>query len=571
MRWETAGKLETQSASPSVLSPGSKDRRTKLEIKEIIEILFENRGLKTEKEIEEFLAPTDPFTLKPKDFGINEKEVNKAVKRIREAIKKKEGIIVYGDYDADGICATAILWETLYRQTSNVLPYIPERVGEGYGLNNASISRLKTQNPNLGLIITVDHGITAAEKIKFAKSLGIEVIVCDHHQFGEVKPDAIAIIHTDKVSAGAISWLLAKELETSRTLTENDLDLVAISTIADLEPLLGLNRSLVKFGLKTLNETKRCGLLAVCEEAGIEKGKIGTYEVGFIIAPRINAMGRMEHALESLRLICTPKAQQAKTLASKLGTTNKERQLLTEETVNHARESVLKTNGKNLKKLLFIAHDSYQEGVIGLAAGKLAEEFYRPAVVVARGEKYSKASARSITGFNIIEAIRKFSDLLIEAGGHPMAAGFTIETEKLPLLKSKLEALAEKELDKDKLTKTLKIDCLLPIELVTEDLFQKTRQLEPFGMGNPEPVFYSENLVILESRTVGSTSRHLKLKLKDPKTGFTIEAIGFGFGSLSSKLSFENPIDVAYNLQLNQWNGNRRLEIKIKDLKWKKD
>jgi single-stranded-DNA-specific exonuclease len=566
MRWEILAK--------------SKKPKVKSKTDGIVKILLENRGLKTQKEIEEFLAPVDPLALRPKDFGIKEKELGKAVERIKKAIKNGEGIIVYGDYDADGICATAILWETLYRQTKKALPYIPERVGEGYGLNKEAISKLKTsafakasadkQNPELKLIITVDHGITEAEKIKFAQELGIDVVVCDHHQLGEKGPQCAAVVHTDKVCAAAIAWVLAQKLENSETRTANDLDLVTIATIADLEPLTGINRNLVKFGLKALNETRRCGLLAIFEEAGIRQGEIGPYEVGFIIAPRLNAMGRMEHALESLRLICTPKSDQAKNLATKLGVTNKDRQVLTEETTKHARELVLASFGRNLPKLIFLSQRTYQEGVIGLAAGKLVEEFYRPAIVISEGEVYSKASARSINGFDIIKAIRAHSDLLVDAGGHPMAAGFTIETTKLEILRARLQELADKELDEQKLIKVLKIDCELALEDLTMDLYRKIVEFQPFGVGNPEPVFTSRAVKIAEARTLGAEGRHLRLRLVSPNRSVAFNAIGFGLGSLLNSLSFDEPIAVAYNLQLNRWNGEVRLELKLKDIQWKK-
>lgn len=561
MRWETVNKLK--------INPPAGGE--KLKVEEVVEILLANRGLKTKKEIEEFLAPADPFTLRPKDFGIEEKELGKAVERIKKAIKNGEGIIVYGDYDADGICATAILWETLYRQTKKALPYIPERVGEGYGLNKNSVLKLKSEDPNLKLIITVDHGITENEKIEYTKNLGIDIIVCDHHQLGMKIPKCSAVVHTDKVCAAVIAWVLAQKLENSKTRTANDLDLVAIATIADLEPLTGINRNLAKFGLKALNETRRCGLLAIFEEAGIKQGEIGPYEVGFIIAPRLNAMGRMEHALESLRLICTPKSDQAKNLATKLGVTNRDRQVLTQETTKHARELVLANFGQNLPKLIFLSHRTFQEGVIGLAAGKLVEEFYRPAIVISEGEVYSKASARSVNGFDIIKAIRAHSNLLVDAGGHPMAAGFTIETAKLELLKTRLQELAEKGLDEQKLIKTLKIDCELPLEDLTMDLYQKIVEFRPFGIGNPEPVFASRGVKITEARTLGAEGRHLRLRLVSPNRSVTFNAIGFGLGSLLNSLSFDEPIDVAYNLKLNRWNGEIRLELKLRDIQWKRD
>jgi single-stranded-DNA-specific exonuclease len=555
----------------------TQDRSAELKVDEVIEALLKNRGITSPKEVEQFINPAALKELSAKDLGLEEKEIKKAVRRIRRAIEKDESIIVYGDYDADGICATAILWEALYRLTKNVLPYIPERVSEGYGLNKESIEKLKNNPPaggkELGLIITVDHGITAAEKIEFAKKLGVDVIVCDHHQPGEKWPQCQAVVHTDKVCAAAIAWFLAREILRNEDIKilGDYLDLVALASIADLEPLLGVNRRLVKFGLEALNQTKRCGLLAIMEEAGLKPGVIGTYEVGFIIAPRLNAMGRMEHALESLRLLCTPHSQKARDLAFKLGATNRERQLLTEETVKQALESI--RDRVESAKLIFVGNKTYNQGVIGLVAGKLVEEFYRPAVVLTIGEVYSKASARSINGFNIIEAIRAQSELLVDAGGHPMAAGFTVETAKVEVLKQRLIELAEKEIGPELLEKTLKIDLELPLSAVSLKLWEEIRKLAPFGLGNPEPVFKSIALVE-DFRLVGSTGKHLKLTLRElqsPSTSLrtnSFSAIAFNQGFLANQLARGQKVELAFGLTLNEWNGEKKLELKVKDIKF---
>lgn len=539
----------------------NKPKEETLSNKEIVEILLKNRGLETKKAIKEFLNPTDPVDFTAKDLGIDETEVKKAIKRIRKAIENGEDILVYGDYDADGICATAILWETLFKITKKVLPYIPERLSEGYGLNENSIKNLKLKNENLGLIITVDHGITASEKIKFAKNLGIDIIVCDHHQIGKEKPVCEAVVHTDQVCAAAISWFVSRELANSADY----LDLVAIASIADLESLVGINRSFVKFGLEALNKTCRLGILSILEEAGIEKGKIGTYEVGFIIAPRLNAMGRMGHALESLRLICTNHKDKAKGLAQKLGLTNKERQELTEEITLHARNLFLEEYKDNFPKLIIVSHESYKEGVIGLAAGKLTEEFYRPAIVISKGGVYSKASARSISGFNIIEAIRAVSELIVEAGGHPMAAGFTVETVKIEEFKERILKEAEKQITEEILEKSLKIDLELPFLLASLDLWKEIQNLTPFGLGNPEPVFAAE-AAVKDLRKVGATGKHLKIVLGFGEKDF-IEGIGFNLGERAEELALGDRVKVVYSLTLNEWNGNKKIEAKIKDIK----
>ena len=578
----------------NILSKTPKGTEAKMRSEEIIKILLKNRGLKTKKEIEEFLNPKNPANFTARDLGIDEKEVKKAVKRVGEAIKNGEAMVVYGDYDADGICATAILWEKLYQLTKNVLPYIPERVSEGYGLNRDSISKLKTQNPKLRLLITVDHGITANEKIQFAKELGVDVIVCDHHQLGREKPDCIAVVHTEEVCAAAIAWFLSNKIQETKSGRQpitnpqspvtnhqslvtshqspitNHLDLVAIATIADLEPLIGVNRSFAKYGLQALRKTKRCGLQSIFKEAGINQEEIGTYEVGFIIAPRLNAMGRMEHALESLRLLCTKDYARADSLAAKLGLTNKERQLLTEETVKQARLLVAGIEGE-LPKFLVVDSDQYEEGIIGLVAGKLVEEFHRPAVVIAKGKIYSKASARSINGFNIIEAIRMHQGLLLDAGGHPMAAGFTIETTKIEEFKKRLTQTAEEQISSELLEKTLKIDLELPMEEIPLELYDKIQAITPFGLGNPEPVFCTK-AIVKDFRLVGTEGKHLKLTLaaatnhQSPVTN-RYPAIAFNQGKLAEQLKIDQEVEIAYTIGLNKWNNQENLDLKIKDLK----
>lgn len=543
---------------------------------EIVQILLKNRGFSTKKEIEEFLHPPDPYTLNPHDVGIETKQVSRAIARIKKAMKDKESVVVYADYDADGITAGAVMWETLYCLGARVMPYIPHRVEEGYGLSIKGIDAVREQfDPSL--IITVDHGITAKEKVEYAQKLGIDVIVTDHH----VKPRTLpkcTIVHTTQLSGAGVSWFLAKELVGSDLQKRSDpsvaefVALAAIGTIADMVPLVGPNRSIAKYGLEGLNKTERVGLEALIRDAGLTKGALKTYDVSHTIAPRLNAMGRIEHALDALRLLCTKKEEKAHLLAQKLGLTNRERQKLTEETVLHARDlyrgQALQDQGQTPfgKKLIFVAHESYNQGVIGLVAGKLVEEFYRPTIVVAIGDGYSKASARSITGFNIVEAIRSCSDILVDVGGHPMAAGFTVETKHLGSLKKRLEDIAEKELDDNKLMKVLKIDAEIALNVISEDLWKKIQAFAPFGFGNPEPVFATRGVTTEDARLVGKDGKHLKLRITSHVSRVALDAIAFNLGSLYSQLKPDHPVDIAYTIDLDTWNGNKRLQLKIKDI-----
>jgi single-stranded-DNA-specific exonuclease len=536
-------------------------------VQNIVEILLKNRGIKTEKQRKEFFEPVDPMKIPLKSLGISEIQVGKATNRIKKAIKNKEHIIVYGDYDADGITGTATMWEVLNEAGAFVLPHIPERFSEGYGLNLESVKSLKDKDPKLSLIITVDHGITVGKKVDALKEMGVDMIISDHHQVGKTKPKPLALIYTTDIGGSALAWFFAREiskkikLQSEKFRIEERLELAAIGTIADQIPLKGANRSIVKFGLVELNNTKRPGLKALIEEAGI-KDDVGTYEVGFIIAPRINSMGRLKHGIESLRLLCTRIPIKARELAMNIGRTNFERQRIVEEVVIHARNSY-----KDIEKqsVIVLAHESYHEGVIGLAAAKLVEEFYRPAIVLSKSGDISKASARSIPGFNIIEAIRKLEKLYIEGGGHPMAAGFSIHTEKIEEFSKEINKLAKSLLTQEILSKKLNIDLEVSYEDLTPELFNELAKFEPIGLGNPGPSFVSKNVEILDIRAVGRDAKHLKLKLKQDE--HIMDTIYFGGGEIYPDLNPGTKADVVYRLEENVWNGRVSLQLVIRDLR----
>lgn len=539
----------------------TEDKKIKLTAEKVIKILLKNRGISTKKEIEEFLNPTlESVTIKRVE--IDKHQLKTAIKRIKQAIKNKEEIVVFGDYDVDGICGTAILWETLNSIGAKVMPYIPHRVDEGYGLSQKGIDNLRLTVKNCKLIITVDNGIVANIAVDYALTQGIDVIITDHHVVSKIKPKAMAIVHTTKLCGTGVAWMLSQEFKKNKS----HLELVALATVADLVPLTGVNRTLLKFGLEELSRTKRIGLLELFREAGLAKEKISTYEIGHMIAPRLNAMGRLEYAMDSLRLICTTNPKRAADLARLLGETNKVRQDLTLQMVLHAKDYV-KLQQEKLKDLLFIVHESYDQGVIGLVAGKIVEEFYRPTIVVSKGEKFSKASARSISGFNMIEFIRSASEFLVDAGGHPMAAGFTVETAKLPQLQKALEEKAGALLNADLLTRSLRIDCEISLPLISNDLHNAIEKLSPFGMKNPEPTFLTKNVLVEDMRLVGNEGKHLKFTFADQKSGARFGAIAFGMGEMFSKIKIGDKINIVYVIDENEWNGEKRLQLKIKDIR----
>lgn len=535
---------------------------------EIVQMLLKNRGLVTKQKIDKYLSPPDPYTFTASQVGINPDALAKGISRIERAVRDKESIVVYSDYDADGITACAILWERLHRLGARVMPHVPHRLEEGYGFTKIGLDKVKsTYVPTL--IISVDHGITAYQQVAYAKSLGMDVVVSDHHVKPKKLPDC-TIIHTTDLCGAGIAWFIAKELgrkmqQVSQEEANDMLALAAIGTIADMVPLQGVNRSLVKFGLAAINSTRRIGLNALIEEVGLTKGNLTTYEVSYMLVPRLNAMGRLVHALDALRLLLTKRKERAQEMAAKLGVTNRERQVMTEENLMHAKDIIEKGHINKTKKILIVHDETYNQGVIGLVAGKLVEAYYRPAIVVSVGPEISKASARSVNGFNIIEYIRSCADLLVDAGGHPMAAGFTVETARLAVLKKRLENLAEDKLKDSMLTRVLKIDLGLHPQEATEELWEKTRKFEPFGMLNQEPVFALFDLRLKEMRPVGREGKHIKMKLEGD--GHQFDAIGFGLGDYYGKLVSGQVVDVAFTLTVDTWNGRQKFELKVKDIR----
>jgi single-stranded-DNA-specific exonuclease len=544
---------------------GEQDREN--EPASLIAEILHDRGIISPEERQTFLHPKNPDSLTAEEVNIDTTALATALTRIEKAIRDKESVVVYADYDADGITAGATLWETLWKLGARVMPYIPHRVEEGYGLSIKGIDAVANEY-DPALIITVDHGITAKEQVEYAKQLGIEVIVTDHH----VKPDALpmcTIVHTTKLSGSGVSWFVAKELLNRYHKSDPELIVFpAIGTIADLLPLVGANRAIVKAGLAVMRKTKRIGLDALITEAEIEKSSLSTYSVSHMIAPRLNAMGRLEHALDALRLLCTKDAEKAEILAQKLGLTNKERQKLTEDTVLHAKDMFLKslTTDPTESRLIFLAHETYNPGVIGLVAGRLTEAYYRPSIVLAIGDGFAKASARSIKGFNVVEAIRQCADLLVDVGGHPMAAGFTVETKNIEALRDRLTALATDQLSPETLLRTLTIDAVIPLGWVTGALWQEIQVLAPFGFGNYEPVFASKSVTITDIRTIGATKKHIKLSLTEKKTRNVFEAVGFNMADEFGGVRKGTVADIAYSIDMNEWNGKRTLQLKVKDI-----
>ena len=558
--------MNSQSKKWEVLNKLPKGKK-KITSDDVIDILLKGRDITTAEKKKEFFNPVLPEKITLRTVGLNKTAIEKGIARIKKAKKNGEKIIVYGDYDADGITGTAILWETLYGYKKDTLPYIPDRFSEGYGLNPETITKLKIDHPDLGLIISVDNGIVANKAVSKANKLGIDVIITDHHKKGKTIPKAFALIHTTKIGGAAVAWMFAREIRKKLRISKSEfkvgdgLDLAAIGTIADQIPLLGPNRSFVKYGLTALNNTVRPGLLSLYKEAGVKRGAIGTYTIGYIVAPRINAMGRLQHAMGALRLLCTKNTAQAEEFAHFLGKTNSERQKVVEEVTIHAKNAVKET----MQTSILVVHESYHEGVIGLAASRLVEKYYKPTIVISRGKEVSKASARSIPGFNMIDTLRKLDKLLIEVGGHPMAAGFSIKTSNVDKFAKEFDKETKLALNEELLRRRIEIDLELNFGVLSKKLAEIIATFEPSGIGNYAPVFVTKEVTVVDARAVGKTGTHLKMRLQE--NGKVFDTIAFGFGYLSPKLTPGSLIDIAYNLEENEWNGRKNLQLKARDIK----
>jgi len=539
----------------------------------IVQLLY-NRGITTPQDVRDFLAGAcpegNPFRLK----GMNE-----AVTRLRQAIRRGELVAIYGDFDADGVAATALLVETLSALGAKVKPYIPHRVDEGYGLHTEALCQLASQG--IRVVVTVDCGIRSIEEVIYGRKLGLDLIITDHHSVGEETPPALAVINPkqhdcpypfkDLAGVGVAFKLAQALLQTNRqvpvakgevSVNEGDLlGLVALGTVTDLAPLLGENRSLVKRGLERLNSTKRLGLQAMIAQAGLKLGQIDATTISFVLGPRLNAAGRIDDAIMSYDLLLCRSPIQAENLARMLEEQNQHRQRLTAETLERAREQVL-IAGES-EKLFFAAAEDFLAGIVGLVAHRLTEEFYRPSLVVELGPEESRGSARSIPEFNITAALNQCSDLLIRYGGHAAAAGFTVANDNLEALQERLRELAAEQLEGVELTPTLLIDAEVELSEVDWATQALLTQLEPCGYANPSPLLLSRQAIVRDARAVGTEERHLKLTLSDGRIVW--DAIAFHQGQSADQLP--RHIDVVYSLEVNEWNGRKRLQLNVKDLR----
>lgn len=537
----------------------------------LVQLLY-NRSILTAQDAGCFLSCAyeegNPFRLK----GMSE-----AVTRLRQAIRASEPIAVYGDYDVDGVSATALLVPLLSSLGARATPYIPSRMEEGYGLNVGALQQLAEQG--IRLVVTVDCGARSLAEADAARGLGMDLIITDHHMPGDRLPQAVAVIdprreddpYPFKHLAGVgLAFKLAQALlrterqvpvHTGNELPKEDdwLDLVALGTIADLAPLIGENRTLVCRGLEQLRLARRPGIAAMLAEAALLPQNVDAYAVGFVLGPRLNAAGRLESAFASYELLTTSSPEKARALADQLGAQNRERQKLMLQGVEKARQEVIALGDQ---RVYVLADESYLVGLAGLVASRITEEFHRPSVVIALEPGMSRGSARSISAFHITRALDECRELMERHGGHAAAAGLTIRNENIPVLRSELLRIAERDLTEQDLIPSLKIDWVQPLTDVNGNTWRQVELLRPFGVGNPAPVFASPDVEVRDVRTIGTDRPGLKLKLSDGRAIW--DAVAFQ-GVTCEQLAPR--VDVAYTLQSRTWNGQTRLEMMVKDVR----
>lgn len=546
------------------------------------QILF-NRGLTRPAEIQSFLSnhyllSRDPFKLA---------DMDRAVDRITQAIKNGEQIVVYGDFDADGVTATVLLVEALRDLADDrrlIVPYIPDRVDEGYGLNLGALSNLREGGASL--VISVDCGIRSPIEAAHAREIGLDMIITDHHSLGPDLPAAVAIVnpkrpesdYPERMLAGVgIAYKLAQAVRQAmpdrvRSDESDLLDLVAIGTVADLAPLVGENRKLVTEGLAVLNEVRRPGLAALMNVSGLQPGQLTAENIGFALGPRINAAGRLAHAYDAARLLITTNTVNAREYALALDELNRERQRLTHQLSVLAEERIDPT-----APIIITGDPQFKSGIVGLVASRLAEKIYRPTIVMEEGETESRGSCRSIPEFHITKALDEVADLLVRHGGHSQAAGFTIRNENLPEFTARMTEIANDKLGGQDLRPALTIEADLPLRQVDWALHDTLGQLEPTGYANPQPLLLSRAVEVVSHRPVGTDGSHLQLFVVDAhrsdsarygggrtQPGQAFPAIAFRQGNWAGALP--RYVDIVYRVNVNRWQGKANLQLVVEDI-----
>lgn len=535
-------------------------------INTLIATILSNRQIISKEDINTFINPTrndfhNPYEMPDMEIAVN---------RIIKAKENKEKVIIYGDYDVDGITSITVLKSFLHDIGIEADSYIPNRLDEGYGLNIPAVEKIASQGYTL--MITVDCGISCIEEVKRANELGIEVIVTDHHEVGEVLPEALAVVDCkrkdskyecrDLAGVGVafkLSQALSMRLGLDETVYLKYLDIVCIGTISDIVPLVDENRVISKLGLMLVNQTKNIGLKCLLNASGYKK--IDSTAISFGVAPRLNACGRMGHAEEALKLFLSQNISEVQDLTISLNNYNKVRQD-TEKGIYKDALMQIEKNNLDRNKTIIVAGNNWHHGVIGIVSSKITESFFKPSILLCLEDDIAKGSGRSIPGFDLHDALSKCQDTLDRFGGHAMAVGLSLKTKNLEKFKEEFEKIAEEQ-HIEEFIPVIKIDAKVNLSEISKDIVESLKMLEPFGESNQMPIFLFKNLRIDSIRAL-SEGKHLKLTLKD--NNVIVSAIGFNLGELANEYRIGDKIDVVGTLEINSFNGVDSIQINIKDI-----
>lgn len=535
-----------------------------------------NRGIKSRDGADEFLRASLDDLVEPFAFS----DMHRIVGRILKAVRGGEKILVYGDYDADGITATSLLTLFFRELGADVDYFIPGRQEEGYGLSMSALERIRGMN--VGLIVTVDCGISSVAEVEAARSMGIDVIITDHHEPPEELPRAFGTLNpclkesgypfvglagvgvAMKLVQGVFAGMDGKDKAGPGIdpRLHKYLDIVALGTIADVVPLKGENRILVRHGLPLLKDGRRLGIQKLMDVAMVRPGRFNSGTVGFQMAPRLNASGRLGRAELGVSLLTTDDPELAASIADELDSLNRERQQIERDILEDARSMLVSEDEFEFNTIVLASKDWHQ-GVVGIVASKLVEEFYKPTVLIALRDGMGKGSARSIPAFHLYGGLERCSDLLVGFGGHKYAAGLSIKAENIEAFHQRFEDIVANALTAEDFRPFIRIDDELSLDELDWDLYGELSSLSPFGAGNPEPVLQARNLEVLYPKMVGKN--HIKMKLR--QQGFAMPAIGFNMGEIYQSLAMEKVyLDAAFSLEANEWQGERSLQLNIKDI-----
>jgi single-stranded-DNA-specific exonuclease len=541
----------------------------------LIALLLVQRGLTSARDVQRFFEPSlndlhDPFLMP---------DMDRAVKRLNKALGEKEKILIYGDYDVDGTTAVSLVYKYLRPYSSTLDYYIPDRYDEGYGISCKGIDYAKAND--VKLIIALDCGIKAIEKINYAKQKGIDFIICDHHMPDETLPDAVAVLDAKRLDSNypyehlsgcGVGFKFMQAFARSNGFAfselEKLLDLTAVSIASDIVPITGENRILAFYGLKQLNTSPSLGLKGIIDVCGLTGKEITVNDIVFKIGPRINASGRMMNGKEAVDLLLAKDSESAREKSENINQYNDERRELDKKITDEANAIIDRFNNMENRKAIVVYDPGWHKGVIGIVASRLTEKYYRPAVVFTRSSELITGSARSITGFDIYKAIENCRDLLENFGGHTYAAGLSLKEENMPAFIERFLRLAAEEIDPKQMTPQIDVDALLDLKDITPKFVNELKKMNPFGPNNHKPVFCSMGVRDYgTSKLVGKDSEHIRMELIDNNTPMPVHAIAFGMYQHNEHIKTMNPFSICYTVEENTYNGNTTLQLLVKDIK----